>query len=126
GGDPPRLRQTEHDRAIQTSGRPEVEILHGGLLAQLGRLEPQRQTAAIARFGFAVDQQTESLVEAQVQVLVRFELLAQPEHHAPNKPNASSLSRVCVSSMLRPPSSSAGSRPRRAGWRAESARFSRS
>ena len=36
----------------------------------------------ITRFGFAVDQQAESLVEAQVQVLVRLELLAQPQHHA--------------------------------------------
>ncbi len=82
GGDPAGLSQAEHDRAIQTSGRPEVEIFHGGLLAQLGRLEPQRQTAAITRFGFAIDQQAESLVEAQVQILARFELLAQPEHHA--------------------------------------------
>ena len=81
GGDPTRLRQAEHDRAVQPSGRPEVEILHSGFLAQLGRLESQCQTAAVPRFGFAVDQQAESLVEAQVQVLIRFELLAQPQHH---------------------------------------------
>ena len=81
-GDPAGLRQAEYDRAIESVRRAEVEIFHGGLLAQLGRLEPQRQTAAVPRFGFAIDQQAESLVEAQVQVLVRFELLAQPEHHA--------------------------------------------
>ena len=66
GGDPTSLSQAEHDRAIQTSGRPEVETFDGRLLAQLGRLEPQRQPTAITGFGFAVDQQAESLVEAQV------------------------------------------------------------
>src|SRR4029453_13582812 len=79
---PARLGQAHDHRAVESARRPEVDVLHSCLLAQLGRFQPQGQAAAVARFTFAVHQQAESLVKTQTEILAALEFLADTEHHA--------------------------------------------
>src|SRR5207244_9981148 len=69
-------------RPVESTRCPEIDVLHARLLTEFGRLETQGQPAAVADFGFAIDQQTEPFVKTQAEVLVAFELFTQAEPHA--------------------------------------------
>ena len=82
GLDPVRLGQAQHGAAVEATGRPEVEILDAGLSTQLRRLEVALEAPVVAVLRLTVDEQAESVLEAQLQVLGLLELLTEGDGHA--------------------------------------------
>src|SRR5437870_9900111 len=56
---PAGLGQAHDHRSVESTRCPEIDVLHSSLLTQLGRLETQGQSAAVAGFDFTIDQQAE-------------------------------------------------------------------
>src|SRR5436190_9232398 len=73
-GHPAGLGQTEDDRPVEPTRGAEVEVLDGGVVAELGRLEPGGQTSVLAPGRLPVDEQAEAVLEAELQVLALLEL----------------------------------------------------
>jgi hypothetical protein len=74
------VAQAEHDLAIQTAVL-EVGILEGGWIAQLRHVKPRLEPLLLAGEPLGVDEKAESLVEAQLRVGGRGELLPESLGH---------------------------------------------
>jgi hypothetical protein len=63
--DPVAADESGEDGAIDTAWRAQIDVFHACALAQRGELETRRETFGVALGGFAIDQQSDALLERQ-------------------------------------------------------------
>ena len=63
--DPVAADESGEDGAIDAAWRTQIDVFHACALAQRGELEAGRETFGIALGGFAIDQQSDALLERQ-------------------------------------------------------------
>jgi hypothetical protein len=63
--DPVAADESGEDGAIDAAWRTQIDVFHACALAQRGELEAGRKTFGIALGGFAIDQQSDALLERQ-------------------------------------------------------------
>src|ERR1700693_6562 len=63
--DPVAGRELGEQRLVETACRPRVEILDGGILPEVGKLEPGDEPLAFALDGLAIDEEAEPLLERE-------------------------------------------------------------
>ena len=63
--DPVAADEPGEDGAIDTAWRAQIDVFHACALAQRGELEAGRETLGVALGGFAIDQQSDALLERQ-------------------------------------------------------------
>jgi hypothetical protein len=68
--------------AIDAAWRTQVDVFHTGALAQRGELEAGRKTFGVAFGGFAIDQQSDALLERQGIEIRRSSLLFEGFGHS--------------------------------------------
>src|SRR5271169_1946989 len=61
--DPVAGRELGEQRLVETARRPRVEILDGGVLPEVGKLEPRDEPPAFALDGLAIDKEADPLLE---------------------------------------------------------------
>ena len=63
--DPVAGRELGEQRLVETARRLRVEILDGGVLPEVGKLEPRDEPLAFALDGLAIDEEAEPLLERE-------------------------------------------------------------
>ena len=63
--DPVAVDQSGEDGAVDAAWRAPIDVFHACDLAQRGELEARRETFGVALGGFAIDQQSDALLERQ-------------------------------------------------------------
>ncbi len=67
-GDPSGAGEAEHGAPVESPRCPEVDFLDGGAVAQLGGLEAGLDASCLAPVGLAVDEETQTVLEAEVGI----------------------------------------------------------
>ncbi len=63
--DPVAANESSEDAAIDATWCAQIDVFHARALAQRGELETRRETFGVALGGFAIDQQSDALLERQ-------------------------------------------------------------
>ena len=63
--DPVAADESGEDGAVDAAWRAPIDVFHACALAQRGKLEAGRETFGVALGGFAIDQQSDALLERQ-------------------------------------------------------------